>query len=192
MEAYPGFSYSPPYIPNNIFSAHSKTRRSYPAGKNRRSTAQVLALPEGGTMEPPPAGTPSTGGSLPKTAGFPAPWTIVSTYHTPFFIKLQSFFFSQPTDFSNFLRSRSICFSCKLICPSLKPGRTPLSKAVQSKKAGAHIPLDMRPENVPSLAAAAAVAVPTAVSIAAAAKNDEQQDDPQAASAAKAIIAAPH
>ena len=113
----------------------------------------------------------------------------IGVYHTPIFIKMQSFF-------------SEIAWNSTQKLPAVRLHRQTKGARAPPGARAAHASIQFASE--PRSAAAAAVistaaAVPAATGIptapavpTAAAEDDDQHDDPQAASAAPAVIAAPH
>ena len=113
----------------------------------------------------------------------------IGVYHTPIFIKMQSFF-------------SEIAWNSTQKLPAVRLHRQTKGARAPPGARAAHASIQFASE--PRSAAAAAVistaaAVPAATGIptapavpTAAAEDDDQHDDPQAASAAPTVIAAPH
>ena len=107
----------------------------------------------------------------------------IGVYHTPIFIKMQSFF-------------SEIAWNSTQKLPAVRLHRqTKGARAAHASIQFASEPRSAAAAAVISTAAAvpAATGIPTAPAVpTAAAEDDDQHDDPQAASAAPAVIAAPH
>ena len=161
----------PPFLSLNKKQGRRSTRRDGTAKSPNRNRRRKQPVPSPGLRLP----------ELFQTERF------VGVYHTPIFIKMQSFFSKIAWNSTLELPAPWLYRSTKSGARSSWSARRLYSVWILSEglSAAAVIPT--------AAAIPAAAAIPTAPTVStAAAENDDQHNDPQAASAAPAVIAAPH